>query len=145
MTVMKTSSKGLSLIKSSEGVVLKVYLDAVGLPTIGYGHLIKTGEHFTTITLQEAEDLLRKDLVQFENGVNKLVTVALNQNQFDALVSFAFNLGVGNLASSTLLKKLNSGDYKGAANEFGRWNKASGRVLSGLTTRRQNEMNLFLS
>jgi len=142
---MKTGQKGIDLIKVSEGVVLKVYKDAVGLPTIGYGHLIKAGEVFTTITQQQAEDLLRKDLVQFENGINQLVTVPLTQNQFDALVSFTFNLGVGSLKSSTLLKKLNAKDYAGASAEFLRWDKAGGKTLAGLTKRRTAERQLFLS
>lgn len=142
---MKTSQKGIDIIKTFEGTVLKVYKDAVGLPTIGIGHLIKKGEVFTTITQQQAEELLAKDLKQFEEGISTSVKVALTQNQFDALVSFAFNLGIGNLNSSTLLKKLNAGDIQGAANEFVRWNKASERVLSGLTRRRLAEKELFLS
>lgn len=142
---MKTSQKGIDLIKEFEGTVLKVYKDAVGLPTIGIGHLIKKGEQFTTITQQQAEELLAKDLKQFEEGVSTSVKVALTQNQFDALVSFAFNLGVGNLNSSTLLKKLNAGDIQGAADQFPRWNKAGGRTLAGLTRRRLAEKELFLS
>jgi len=142
---MKTSNKGIDIIKEFEGTVLKVYKDAVGLATIGVGHLIKAGEVFTTITQQQAEDLLRKDLVQFENGINQLVTVPLTQNQFDALVSFTFNLGVGSLKSSTLLKKLNAKDYAGASAEFLRWDKAGGNTLAGLTKRRLAEKALFLS
>jgi lysozyme len=142
---MKTSQKGTDLIKQFEGTVLKVYKDAVGLPTIGIGHLIKHNESFTTITQQQAEELLAKDLVQFEVGVTKAVRVTLNQNQFDALVSFSFNLGLGNLNSSTLLRKLNAGDYQGAASEFERWNKAGGKILTGLTRRRLAEKGLFLS
>ena len=142
---MKTSKTGINLIKQFEGTVLKVYKDAVGKDTIGIGHLIKSGESYTTITQQQAEDLLAKDLVQFEVGVTKAVKVTLNQNQFDALVSFSFNLGLGNLNSSTLLKKLNAGDYQGASLEFERWNKAGGKVLAGLTRRRLAEKELFLS
>lgn len=142
---MKTGNKGVALIKQFEGLVLKVYKDAVGLPTIGYGHLIKAGEKFTTLTEAEAESLLKSDLKQFEDCVAKVVTVPLNQNQFDALVSFAFNLGCANLKSSTLLKKLNAGDFAGAANEFLRWDKAGGKVLVGLTRRRTAEKTLFLS
>src|ERR1700712_3772891 len=142
---MKTSQKGIDLIKFYEGLSLKVYDDAVGKPTTGYGHLIKPGESFTTLTQQQAEDLLRKDLVQFEVGVNQAVTVPLTQNQFDSLISFSFNLGVANLKSSTLLKKLNAKDYAGASLEFERWNKAGGKVLAGLTKRRLAEKALFLS
>lgn len=142
---MKTSQKGIDIIKTFEGTVLKVYKDAVGLPTIGIGHLIKKGEVFTTITQQQAEELLAKDLKQFEEGISTSVKVALTQNQFDALVSFAFNLGIGNLNSSTLLKKLNVGDIQGAADQFPRWNKAGGKTLAGLTRRRLAEKELFLS
>lgn len=142
---MKTSQKGIDLIKKFEGLSLKVYDDAIGLKTIGYGHLIKKCEMFTTLTQQQAEDLLAKDLKQFEASVTTSVKVALTQNQFDALVSFAFNLGMANLNSSTLLKKLNAGDITGASNEFVRWNKAGGKPLVGLTRRRLAEKELFLS
>ena len=142
---MQTSQKGIDLIKKFEGTVLKVYKDAVGKDTIGVGHLIKAGEHFTALTQQQAEDLLAKDLKQFEIGVTSAVKVALTQNQFDALVSFAFNLGMSNLNSSTLLKKLNAGDVTGASLEFERWNKAGGKPLAGLTRRRLAEKELFLS
>lgn len=142
---MQTSQKGIDLIEKFEGTVLKVYKDAVGKDTIGIGHLIKAGEYFTTLTQQQAEDLLAKDLKQFEIGVMTAVKVALTQNQFDALVSFSFNLGLGNLNSSTLLKKLNAGDYQGAADEFPKWNRAGGKVLQGLTNRRIAERELFLS
>lgn len=142
---MKTSQKGIDLIKKFEGTVLKVYKDAVGKNTIGIGHLIKPGEIFTTLTQQQAEDLLAKDLIQFEVGVSAAVKVALTQNQYDALVSFSFNLGLGNLNSSTLLKKLNRGDYKGAADEFLKWNHAGPKILQGLTNRRIAERELFLS
>lgn len=142
---MKISQKGLNLIKSFEGLELKAYKDSVGVVTIGYG---STGTHVSmgqTLTVQQAEELLRKDVSRFEEGVGKLVKVTINQNQFDALVSFSFNLGLGNLSSSTLLKKLNAGDYEGASLEFERWNKAGGKVLNGLTRRRLAEKELFLS
>lgn len=142
---MKISQKGLNLIKSFEGLELKAYKDSVGVVTIGYG---STGTHVSmgqTITAQEAENLLKKDVSRFEEGVTKLVKVPLNQNQFDALVSFSFNLGLGNLGSSTLLKKLNNGDYQGVSLEFERWNRAGGKVLNGLTRRRLAEKELFLS
>lgn len=142
---MKISQKGVNLIKEFEGLELKAYKDAVGIVTIGYG---STGPHVSmgqTVTQAEAEALLMKDVSRFEIGVEQLVKVPLNQNQFDALVSFAFNLGLGNLGSSTLLRKLNSKDYVGAANEMLRWNKAKGKVLKGLTRRRVAEKALFLS
>lgn len=143
-TVLALGKDGLELIKSFEGCVLKVYLDAIGLPTIGYGHLIKPGESFTKITQKEAEDLLKSDAQIFVDGVNKLLEVNVTQNQFDALVSIAFNIGLGNLKSSTLLRLVNAGDCKGAADQFPRWNKAGGKVLNGLTKRRNAERDLFL-
>lgn len=139
---MKTSPKGISLIKEFEGLSLDAYLCSAGVMTIGYGHTggVQKGDR---ITEKKAEELLQDDLKKFENGVLRLVRVPLNQNQFDALVSFAFNLGVGNLGKSTLLRKLNGGDFAGAATEFVRWNKAGGRELAGLTRRRNAEAELF--
>lgn len=142
---MKISQTGLDLVKSFEGLRLKAYYDSVGVLTIGFG---STGPHVKpgmVITPKQAEDLLRDDVTRFEACVSKQVTVPLSQNQFDALVSFAFNLGCGNLASSTLLKKLNAKDYAGAASEFAKWNRAGGKVLAGLTRRREAEKALFLS
>jgi len=139
---MKTSPEGIKFITKHEGVVLKVYKDAVGYPTIGVGHLIKTGEKFTTITLQQAYDLLAKDLARFEAGILSQISVSLNQHQFDSLVSFAFNVGLGNLAKSTLKRRLNAGDYN-VSNEFLKWNKAGGRVLKGLVNRRNAEKKLW--
>lgn len=142
---MKISQKGINLIKTFEGLSLKAYKDSVGVVTIGYG---STGPHVSMrqiITEVQAETLLKSDIARFERGVSDLVTAPLNQNEFDALVSFSFNLGLGNLKSSTLLRKLNSLDYQGAAKEFERWNKAGGKVLAGLTRRRIAERDLFLS
>lgn len=142
-----TGDKGVELICHFEGLKLERYRDAVGLWTIGYGHLIlKTEmEKLIKITTGEAKTLLRKDLRRTERGVQKLVSASVTQNQFDALVSFAFNLGVGSLKKSTLLRKLNAGDVQGAALQFKSWNKAGGKVLTGLTRRREAEMKLFLS
>lgn len=142
-----TGDKGVELICHFEGLKLERYRDAVGLWTIGYGHLIlKTEmEKLIKITTGEAKTLLRKDLRRTEQGVQKLVSASVTQNQFDALVSFAFNLGVGSLKKSTLLRKLNAGDVQGAALQFKSWNKAGGKVLTGLTRRREAEMKLFLS
>lgn len=142
---MKISSKGLNLIKSFEGLELKAYKDVVGVLTIGYGSVGPHVYEGQTITQAQAETLLRKDVERFEKGVTDLVKVSINQNQFDALVSFSFNLGLANLKSSTLLRKLNSLDYLGAANEFVRWNRAGGAVVKGLTRRRMAEKELFLS
>jgi len=142
---MKISAKGLKLIQDFEGLELTAYKDAVGILTVGWG---STGPHVKagmTITRQQAEALLLSDVSRFERGVTELVKVPLSQNQFDALVSFSFNLGLANLKSSTLLRKLNSLDYAGAALEFPRWNKAGGKVLAGLTRRREAEKKLFLS
>lgn len=142
---MKISQKGIKLIQDFEGLALKAYKDPIGIWTWGYG---STGPHVTPDkvgTKEEAEQLLKKDLERFEKGVSEIVKVPLNQNQFDALCSFAFNLGIGNLKSSTLLKKLNASDYKGAADEILRWNRAGGKVLAGLTRRRIAERDLFLS
>ncbi len=142
--VPTTSEQGIALIKQFEGCALSAYLCPAHILTIGYGHTgdVSAGQ---TITQEEAERLLKADLEKFERGVSQMVTVELSPQQFDALVSFAFNLGLGNLKTSTLLKKLNSGDYQGAADEFLRWNKAAGKVMAGLTKRREAERALFLS
>ena len=142
-----TGNGGIALIKQYEGLRLTTYKDAVGIPTIGYGHVenpIPPGGT-RTITAEDAEQSLREDLQRFEHDVNNMLTVEVTQNQFDALVSFAFNLGPANLKSSTLLRKVNSGDFNGAAEEFPKWNHAGGQVLAGLTARRNAEKNLFLS
>lgn len=142
-----TGEKGVQLICQFEGLRLERYRDAVGLWTIGYGHLILKEEinKLVKITTGEAKQLLRKDLKRTEEGVKKMLSRCVTQRQFDALVSFSFNLGVGNLKKSTLLKKVNAGDIKAAALQFQSWNKAGGKVLSGLTRRREAEMKLFLS
>lgn len=140
---MHISNNGINLIKQFEGCILTAYKCPAGVWTIGYGHTknVKSG---MKITSSKATELLIDDLKTYESYVNKYVKVKLNQNQFDALVSFTFNCGAGALKSSTLLKKLNKGDYTGAANELLRWNKASGKVLAGLTRRRKAEKALFL-
>ena len=143
---MKISSTGLDLIKRFEGFEPKAYLCPAGILTIGYG---STGKHVTrgqTITQAEATALLAKDVVRFENAVNKL-GVTLTQNQFDALVAFVYNVGEGSFNASTLVKRLKAGDMTGAAAQFGVWNKACVKgvltVLKGLTTRRAAEAALF--
>lgn len=98
-----------------------------------------------TIKQETAERLLKTGLVSYESDVSRTVKVGLTQGQFDATVSFTYNLGAGSLSTSTLLRKLNAGDYAGAADEFLRWNKAGGKVLNGLTRRREAERALFLS
>lgn len=140
---------GLAIVKGFEGLELHAYQDSVGVWTIGYGHTAVAGPPDVyagqSITEAEAEAILRRDLEMFENGVRDLVQVSLNSNQFSALVVFSFNVGLGALADSTLLRKLNAGDYAGAANEFPRWVKAGGRTLAGLVRRREAEKALFLS
>ena len=139
------SDRGLELIKEFEGLSFVEYKDVAGYPTIGYGHLMKSGESYPDgITEEKAAELLRDDLAEAEEGVTRQITVDLNDNQFAALVSFTFNLGEGNLKSSTLRKKLNSGDYDGAADEFPKWCYAGGKPFKGLLNRRNKERALFL-
>lgn len=146
---MQTSEKGIAVIKQFEGCKLTAYQDSVGVWTIGYGWTqpvdgkpIRAG---MTIKQETAERLLKTGLVSYESDVSRLVKVGVTQGQFDALVSFTYNLGSRSLSTSTLLRKLNVGDYAGAADEFLRWNKAGGKVLNGLTRRREAERALFLS
>lgn len=149
---MKTNDAGVALIKQFEGLRLNAYADPAhgwAVPTIGYGHTSAAGAPLVkkgmTITAEEAEAILRRDLGQYEAAVLDAVKVPITTNQFAALVSFTFNVGPGNLLPSTLLKKLNAGDYAGAADQFGRWNKADGKTLAGLTKRRAAERALFLT
>lgn len=144
----KINQKGLDLIKQFEGLELEAYPDpgTGGEPwTIGYGHTnpgkIKKGDK---INEQEAEELLVKDIARFEEGVNHLVRQAISLNQFSALVSFSFNVGLGNLKSSTLLALVNTNKLTEAAAQFERWNKAAGKILPGLVKRRKAESLLFL-
>ena len=142
----KTSPLGIDLIKHEEGLVLHIYNDFVGFPTIGYGHLIRKGETFTRdITEQEAEALLRKDLVTAEYYVGTFLPVELTDHQFDALVSFTFTLGGGALQRSTLRQCLLRGDLMSAADEFPKWVYAGGKKSSVLIRRRQTERRLFLT
>lgn len=145
---MRISQAGLDLIKRSEGCRLEAYPDPAtgGKPwTIAYGHTGSDVSPGKVITQAEADRLLDEDLDLFERGVSRLVTVELTQGQFDALVCFAFNLGLGALGQSTLLKMVNAGDFDGAAAQFSRWNKAAGKVLPGLVNRRLAEAQLFQS
>lgn len=137
------NARGLRLLKTFEGLRLNAYRDPVGIWTIGYG--TTSGVYpGMRITEAEAEALLKRDLARFERAVEDLVTVPLNDDQFSALVSFVYNVGEGALASSTLLRLLNRGDYRGAADQLLRWNRAGGRELAGLTRRRRAERALFL-
>jgi lysozyme len=143
---MKISSAGISLIKSFEGLELHSYVDAVGILTIGYGHTGPDVHAGMTITEAQATDLLNKDLSSFEAAVTKLIAVPLNQNQFDALVSFTFNVGVGSLEVSTLRKRLNAHEDPNtvAQQELIKWCKGNNnQTLPGLLKRRKAEIVLF--
>jgi len=139
---MKTSQRGLDLIKQFEGLKLTAYVCPAGVLTIGYGTTAGVTPGMT-ITAERAEQLLRQDIAKFERGVRDSVKVPLTENQFSALVSFAYNVGLGAFRTSTLLRLLNKGEYAQAAEQFGRWNKAGGKVLPGLTRRRAAERKLF--
>ncbi|MGV3621975.1 MAG: glycoside hydrolase family protein [Archangium sp.] len=139
----KLGQAGLNLIKEFEGLRLTAYRDPVGVLTIGYGHTGSDVKPGMTISQQRAEQLLKNDTGWAQKAVRDTVKVPLTQGQFDALTSFTFNLGAGALRSSTLVKKLNAGDYAGAQNEFGRWVHAGGQVLAGLVRRRAAEAKMF--
>jgi lysozyme len=139
---MKISKEGLSLIKKFEGCKLESYLCAAGVPTIGYGST-KGIEMEMTISQERAEELLLEDIEVFEAEVSKAVEVPLHQHQYDALISWTFNLGGANLNASTMLKVLNSSAYEDVPHQMKRWNKAGGKVLEGLTRRRLAEALLF--
>jgi lysozyme len=142
---MKISTLGLDLIRRFEGLVLHAYLCPAEKLTIGYGH---TGPDVTKgmrIDAERAGTLLEIDCMKCEAAIDKLVKVPLTQGQYDALVSFTFNLGAGALKSSTLLKKLNAKNYEGALAEFIRWNKVGSMPYQGLTARREAEQEIFIS
>ena len=147
MNNYKYSKDGLHLTEGFEGVRLTAYPDPAtgGDPwTIGYGHTGPEVHSGMTITQEQAENYLMQDVAKAAADVNSKVTVEITQNEFDALVDFAFNCGCGNLNNSTLLKKLNAGDYEGAAHEFEKWDMAAGHHMAGLLRRRQAEELLFL-
>ena len=135
--------EGLALIKKFEGCELKAYQCSAGVWTIGYGHTKDVVEGME-ITQEQAEQMLVDELHEYESYINKYVTVALSQNQFDALVSWVYNLGPVNLTASTMLKVLNSGEYEDVPAQMKRWNKAGGKVLEGLIRRREAEACLFV-
>lgn len=141
---MKLSAKGKHMIQEFEGLRLTAYKCSANVWTIGYGH-IKDVKSDMTITEEKANKLLDQDLNNFIIGVNHLLKVKVNQNQFDALVSFAFNLGLGALSNSTLLKKVNRKDFDGASLEFHKWRYANGKEVQGLLNRRLKEQELFES
>ena len=139
---MNISQEGLSLIKKFEGCEYNAYKCAAGVWTIGYGHTagVKEGD---LVTQQEADKILEEDMKEYEGYINDYVTVDLNQNQFDSLVSWVFNLGPNNLKSSSMLKVLNNGAYEDVPAQIKRWNKANGKTLDGLIRRREAEALLF--
>ena len=139
---MNISEDGLKLIKFFEGCKLDAYYCPSNVLTIGYGHT-KTVHEGMTITQEEADNLLNLDIREFEKYVQSIVKVPLKQHQFDALVSWTFNLGPYNLMNSTLLKELNSSNYSKVPSEIKRWNKSNNKVLDGLVKRREAEAKKF--
>jgi len=139
---MKTGKKGLQIIKHYEGFRAKAYYCPANVLTIGYGTTAGVTKNMV-VTEAMAEKLLQADVKKFEDAINAAVKVKINQDQFDALVSFVYNVGAGNFRSSTLLKLLNQGRFDLVDDQFGRWNKGGGRVLAGLTKRRATEATLF--
>jgi len=139
---MHISEEGLSLIKKFEGCELKAYRCAANVLTIGYGTTKGVTEDME-ITKEEAESLLKEEMHEYEGYINDMIKVPLEQNQFDSMVSWVFNLGSTNLSSSTLLKKINNSEYDEVPSQIKRWNKAGGKVLDGLIRRREAEALLF--
>ena len=148
----KLTKAGATLIHHFEGCLkkegdkYKAYTCPAGVLTIGHGHTNHHGRQFnatTRWTREECDRAFAEDMQGFEKAVRRLVTVPLTAHQYDALVSFTYNVGEGNLAKSTLLKCVNRGDHKQAAKEFARWNKGGGKVLAGLTRRRASEALLY--
>lgn len=154
---MKTSDAGIGLIKQFESFRADPYRDSVGLWTVGYGHKIEPGDAMTTVTEDEALQMLADDLKYSEGIINQHVACPLNQNQFDALASLVFNIGAGKEGvkdgfvtlrsgnESTLLKRLNAGQYEAAAEQFDLWCHADGAEFDGLLARREKEKALFLT
>lgn len=137
------SKAGLALTEQFEGLSLSAYQDVVGVWTIGYGHTGSDVHSGLTITLSQAQALLASDIAASVTFINQAVTVGLNQNEFDALVDFVFNLGRGAFAGSTMLKELNAGNFDAAAGQFELWDHAGGKVVAGLLRRRTAERALF--
>ena len=154
---MKLSENGLEFLKNAEGMILHVYKDAAGLPTIGIGHLLTSAEKASGfvniagkavevahgITEQQALDLLAQDVAPAETAVSKAVTAPMSQNQFDAFVSMAFNIGTNGFRSSTAVAMFNAGELDQVPVWMAKWNKAGGKVCEGLVERRANEIALF--
>jgi len=144
---MRMSAAGLEMVKEFEGLRLKAYKCPAAVWTIGYGHTSSAGKPIVdaelVITKEQAEDILKRDLTQYEDGVKRLVQIGITQNQFDALVDFAYNAGVGALQKSTLLKKVNAGKFDEVPAEFMKWTKGGGKELPGLVRRRRAEVKLW--
>lgn len=145
---MIISNNCVSIVKEFEGFRSKPYKCSAGVPTIGYGSTFylngeKVSMNDSEITKEFATELLLKTLSDFSQYVDKLIKVELNQNQFDAVVSLTYNIGVGAFSKSTLLKLINVNNLTEASNEFIRWNKANGKIVNGLTIRRKKEQKLF--
>ena len=142
---MNVSDDGRKFIETHEGCRLRAYQDGAGVWTIGYGHT--NGVYMGQVITQDvADQFLKDDLATVESAIARLVFVDLNQNQYDAIADFIFNIGGGAFGASTLLRLLNQQDYAGAAEQFGRWvHDAAGNVEPGLVTRRADEKALFLS
>jgi len=143
---MQISHNGIEFLKDAEGFRDKAYRDSVGVWTVGYGTTRIYGkpvEAGQTCTQNEAELWLTADTASVQTAINRSVRAPLRQNQYDALVSFVYNIGIQAFQNSTMLKKLNAGDYSGAAAEFPRWDKAGGQVIPGLHSRRLREQSLF--
>jgi len=146
---MEISENGLKLLSEWEGEILHIYKDSAGLPTVGVGHLLTKeervgGKYEGGITHEQAMQILTNDLRRFERTVNDGVKVALNQNQYDALVIFAFNIGDGGFLSSTALRKINAKEFDRVPDAMQMWNKAGGKIDDGLINRRKKEIKLFL-
>ena len=141
---MNISKEGLALIKHFEGCELKAYRCPANVLTIGYGHTKNVTEDME-ITQQEANDMLDEELIEYCEYIDKMVKVSLNQNQFDALVAWIYNLGPTNFRNSTLLTVLNQERYSDVPEQIKRWNKADGKILDGLIKRREAEALLFES
>jgi lysozyme len=145
---MRMNAQGMGLLKAAEGCELEAYYDAVGVLTIGYGHTSEAGAPRVTPDLKiskvVADDILGSDLRRFEVGVSRLIETSLNSNQFSALTSFAYNVGISNFADSSVLRFVNAEKFDEVPNRLNLWNKADGEVLSGLVKRRAAEGALFM-
>lgn len=148
---LKISEKGIALIKDAEGFSAKPYQDVAGYWTIGYGHkILETDDIYpygekNLITNEEAENILLRDISWAERCVNANVSAPLTQNQYDALISFVYNVGCGNFEQSMMLKLINDGDFETASEEFKRWVYSKGRYIAGLENRRTKERQTFIA